>query len=184
MSKIGEMPVNIGESEVTIEGQHLTIKGPEGVLKLDVSKGISIEKQDETIVLKRNISDKKTKALHGLYRALIANAVIGVVKPWEKKLEIVGTGYRVKLQGEDLLFEVGYSHSVVFKKVAGIKFSVEGNNKVTVSGPDRQLVGQQAQKIKDIKHPDPYKGKGIRYEGERIKLKPGKKAKTAGAGVK
>src|SRR3989344_5586731 len=124
---------------------------------------------------------KKVKALHGLYRTLISNAMQGVVTPWQKRLEIVGTGYNAKMQGEDLALKVGYSHPIVFKKVTGIKFQVDGNNIIIISGVDKQLVGQVAHQIKTNKKPDPYKGKGIRYEGERLKLKPGKKAKTAGA---
>ncbi len=102
-------------------------------------------------------------------------------KPWQKRLEVVGTGYNVKLQGEDLVFKLGYSHPVVFKKVTGIKFQVEGNNKVIIEGVDKQLVGQIAYQIKMLKKPDVYKGKGIRYEGEKLRIKPGKKAKAAGS---
>lgn len=112
---------------------------------------------------------------------MINNAIVGVEKPWQKRLEVVGTGFNVKVQGNDIVFKVGYSHPVVFKSVSGVTLQVEGNNKVIISGADKQLVGQVAFQIKCIRKPDVYKGKGIRYEGEVLRIKPGKKAKAAGA---
>jgi len=182
MSKIGEVPVVLSNTvNVVIENNNITIKGPQGEIVFDVPKEISLVKEGNSLIIKRNNNEKKVRSLHGLYRQLISNAVTGVEKPWEKKLEVVGTGYTVKLQGEDLVFKIGYSHLVTFKKQPGIKYAVEGNNKVTVSGFNKQMVGQVAYQIKMIRKPDVYKGKGIRYLGEKLRIKPGKKAKAAGA---
>ncbi len=182
MSRIGNMPIVIPEEvQVEINNGQLIVKGGKGELKFTLPKELVSEKKDKTLLIKRKKKDKKSKSFHGLYRSLINNAVIGVDKPWEKRLEIVGTGYNVQLQGENLQFKVGYSHKIVFKKVDGVNFKVDGGNKVVVSGVDKQLVGQVAYQIKKIRKPDPYKGKGIRYQGEKIKLKPGKKAKTVDA---
>lgn len=181
MSKIGENPIVVSNAvNLTIENNKITVKGPQGELSFEVPKEIFLTKEGSNLIVGRKSEDKKIKSKHGLYRQLIGNAVIGVEKPWEKKLEIVGTGYTVKMQGEDLVFKIGYSHLVNFKKQTGIKYSVEGNNKVTVSGFDKQMVGQVAYQIKMIKKPDVYKGKGIRYLGEKLRIKPGKKAKAAG----
>ena len=182
MSKIGEKTITVPSNiQVDIKDQEVSIKGNNGQINIKLTGAIKVEKLDDKIVVTRKKEDKKSRSLHGLYRSLIANAVTGLEKPWEKRLEIVGTGYNVKLQGEDLVFKVGYSHPIEFKKIDGIKFSVDGNNKVLISGFDKYLVGQVAHEIKLIKKPDAYKGKGIRYEGEKLRLKPGKKAKTAGA---
>lgn len=179
MSKIGIKPVTISPAVVIeIIDKSMKIKGKEGEIVLDIPRNLIVEKNKDVLLLKRKNDDKKTKSLHGLYRSLIANAVLGVEKPWQKKLEIVGTGFNVKLQGEDLVLKVGFSHPVVFKQQLGVKYSVEGNNKIIVSGVDKQFVGQVAYQIKKIKKPDAYKGKGIRNEGEKLKLKPGKKVKT------
>lgn len=182
MSKIGQAPITI-PAEVTLElkGARLVVKANNDTLSFDLPRQLSAERQDNLLLIKRKNDQKQAKSLHGLYRVLIANAVAGVTKAWEKRLHIEGTGYNVKLQGEDLVLKVGYSHEVVFKKVEGVKFQVEGNNKIVIMGADRQLVGQVAHQIKVIKKPDAYKGKGIRYEGEKLRLKPGKKAKAAGA---
>ena len=144
-------------------------------------KKIEFIKKENGLSVKRSNEEKKTKSIHGLYRQLINNAVLGVQKLWEKRLKIVGTGYTVKLDKDDLVFKIGYSHPVIFKKVPGIKFQVEGNNKAVVLGSDKQLVGQVAYQIKILKKPDVYKGKGIQYEGEKLRIKPGKKVKAAGA---
>jgi large subunit ribosomal protein L6 len=182
MSKIGEKPIVLSSAvTLTIDGNKIGVKGPQGEMSFDVPKEISMERVENNLIIKRNNDEKKVRSLHGLYRQLISNAIVGVEKPWEKKLEVVGTGYTVKLQGEDLVFKIGYSHLVTFKKQPGIKYAVEGNNKVTVSGFDKQLVGQVAYQIKMIRKPDVYKGKGVRYLGEKLRIKPGKKAKAAGA---
>jgi len=181
MSKIGQKQIIIPAGvDVRQEGKKIFLKGSSGEISIELPISLTLIKEEAGMTLKRTNENKKTRSLHGLYRQLIDNAVQGVNKPWEKRLEIVGTGYNVKIQGEDLLFKVGYSHPVVFKKQSGVKYRVEGNSKVIVEGADKQLVGQVAYQIKLIKKPDAYKGKGIKYENERLKIKPGKKAKAAG----
>jgi len=179
MSRIGENPIQIPSGAQVTQGDNvITVKGAHGEIMLPIPLGFKIEIQDGTLKVSRPTNNKRHRAVHGLTRTLINNAIIGVEKPWEKKLQVVGTGYKVKLQGEDLVFEVGFSHSVPFGKVEGVKYEVKGNN-LKVVGANKQLVGEIAYKIKSIRKPDPYKGKGIRYEGQVLKLKPGKKAKTA-----
>lgn len=182
MSKIGEkeiiIPTNV---QLELKDTAVMVKGTLGEMIIDLPRGIKVEKNEDKLRVLRARDDKRTKALHGLIRSLIANAVYGVEKPWEKKLEVVGTGYSASLQGENLVFKVGYSHTVTMNKVAGINFKLEGNNKITVLGYNKELVGQIAHKIKMIRKPDAYKGKGIKYEGEFLRIKPGKKAKAAGA---
>ncbi len=182
MSKIGQKQIVVPQTvNLEIAGNLITVKGSAGSVVVELPHNLSVERDKETLSVKRAGDDKKNKSVHGLYRQLLYNAVVGVEKPWEKRLEVVGTGYNVKPQGEDLVFKLGYSHPVVFKAVPGIKYKVEGNNKVVVFGADRQLVGQVAYQIKIIKKPDAYKGKGIKYDQEKLRIKPGKKAKAAGA---
>lgn len=179
MSKIGQKPISIPSSvTVDVAGNAVSVKGKEGELKFELPSGITAAKEESNLVVKRASDAKKIKSMHGLWRSLLANAVAGVETPWERKLEVSGTGFNVKLQGEDLVFKVGYSHPVVFKKVDKVKYAVEGTNKVTLKSIDKQLVGEIAYKVKMIKKPDVYKGKGIKYAGERLRIKPGKKAKT------
>lgn len=183
MSKIGNKHIQIPSGvTVSMNENTLVVKGSQGEMNIVVPKKLLVEKKEQDLIVTRADDQKKTKSLHGLYRQLIFNAVYGTDKPWEKKLEIVGTGFNVKLQDGDLVMKIGFSHPVVFKKVPQITFRVEGNNKIIVSGIDKQLVGQIAYQIKEVKKPDAYKGKGIRYLGQVIKLKPGKKVKTVGAG--
>ena len=187
MSKIGNIPIQVPATvQVKVNQNAISIKGREGEMHFTVPKVLQLKQEGDKLLVKAVNEDlpagrqgKKTKSVHGLYRQLLFNAVTGVETPWQKKLEVIGTGFNVKLQGEDLVFKVGYSHPVVFKRNPNIKFQIEGNNKVVVSGFDKQIVGQVAYQIKMIKPPDVYKGKGIRYEGEKIKLKPGKKVKTS-----
>jgi len=182
MSKIGEKPIVLSSVvDLKIEDSNVTVRGPQGEISFVVPKELTLIREKNSLIFKRKNNEKKIKSIHGLYRQLISNAVSGVEKVWEKKLEVVGTGYTVKLQGEDLVFKIGYSHLVTFKKQPGIKYTVEGNNKITVAGYDKQLVGQVAYQIKMIRKPDVYKGKGIRYLGEKLRIKPGKKVKAAGA---
>lgn len=181
MSKIGNNPIQIEDgTTVEIVDNSVVVRGTKGELSIEIPKGLTVEIEDNMVKVSRMTEKKHHKSIHGLTRSLIQNAVTGVQKPWEKHLEVVGTGYRVKQQGQALVFEVGYSHSVTFDKVDGVEYKVEGN-KFTVSGIDKQFVGEIANKIKNIKKPDPYKGKGIRYEGEVLHLKPGKRAQSAGA---
>lgn len=180
MSKVGNQPITIPSGvTVTVNPDSVTVAGTHGQLTVSVPSVITVKLDEQQLIVNRANENAQTKALHGLTRTLINNAVIGVEKEWEKNLEVVGTGYRVKQAGENLTFEVGYSHNITFNKVDGIKFVVGGNNKVKIVGIDKQQVGEVAYKIKALKKPDPYKGKGIRYEGEVIRLKAGKKAKTA-----
>lgn len=180
MSKVGNQPITIPNGvTVALSAENVTVNAGSDQLVVPLTRVISVTQDGEVLTVKRADESARTRALHGLTRTLINNAVIGIVKPWEKDLEVVGTGYRVKQNGENLVFEVGYSHNIEFKKVEGTKFVVEGNNKVKVIGIDKQKVGEVAYKIKALKKPDPYKGKGIRYAGEVIRLKAGKKAKTA-----
>jgi large subunit ribosomal protein L6 len=178
-SKVGDRLILI-PATVTVEmaGQQVTVKGKEGSIKLELPRQLSLKRDGENLVIERRQENISASSLHGLFRTLIFNAVQGVEKPWEKRLEIVGTGFNVKLQGEDLVLKLGFSHQVVFKKPEAIKFAVQGNNKIIVMGVDKQLVGEVAYQIKKIRKPDVYKGKGIRYEGEKVRIKPGKKAKT------
>lgn len=181
MSRVGNRPINIPEgTQVEIKNRTVIAKGKEGKLPVEIPNKIIVTEKDGQIFVKRQSDDRKTKALHGLTRTLIANAILGVNKPWEKKLKVVGTGYKVKPQGENLILEVGFSHPVIFKKREGVQLLVEGSDTIIVRGVDKQLVGQVAAQIRLIKKPDVYKGKGIRYQGEKIRLKPGKKAKAAG----
>lgn len=182
MSKIGQKALIVPATVTfTVEGNVVTIKGKLGVLTVELPQGIRVEKgQDNTYLVVRRTDSKELKSLHGTFRTLIDNAIIGVEKAWEKRLEVVGTGFNVKMQGKDLVFKVGYSHPVVYKESEGVTFAVEGNNKVIISGRDKQQVGEIAYKVKMVKKPDAYKGKGIKYEGEKLRIKPGKKAaKTA-----
>lgn len=182
MSKIGQKQIEVPESiNISVNDKIITIKGSVGELVVKLPSSLEVVNEANNLTIKRSKEDKKTKSIHGLYRQLVSNAVIGVSKPWEKRLKVVGTGYNVKLDKEDLVFKIGYSHPVVFKKKPGIKYQVVGNNIVVVSGADKQLVGEIAYQIKILKKPDVYKGKGIQYEGEKLRIKPGKKAKTAGA---
>jgi large subunit ribosomal protein L6 len=180
MSKIGQTPVTVAPSvTVTIESGTVAVVGKEGKLSYEIPAHITLKNENGVLTVIRTREDKKTRSMHGLFRKLIANAVTGVEKPWTKQLEIVGTGFNVKMQGEEFILKLGFSHQVTVKKVEGVKFAIDGNTKMSVSGIDRQLVGQVAHQIKIIKKPDAYKGKGIRYAGEFIKTKPGKKAKAA-----
>lgn len=184
MSKIGQKPIIIPKDvSVTIEKSLIKISGPNGEKVIFLPNQLKISIHEDKLFVTRDNEEKKVKSLHGLYRQLIDNLIQGVIKPWEKRLEIIGTGYNARLQGEDLVLKLGYSHPVVFKKQEEVKYQVMGNNIIVVSGIDKQLVGQVAAQIKSLKKPDVYKGKGIRYFGEKIRLKPGKKAKGVG-GIK
>ena len=182
MSKIGDKHIEVAKDvQVSLVDGTFNVKGKTGEFSIEVPFHLDVKIEEGKVIVTRKKEQKKVKALHGLYRSLIANAVAGVQTPWQKRLEIVGTGFNVKLQGEDLALKLGFSHTILFKKVEGTNYQVEGNNKIIIAGADKQLVGQVAHQIKILKKPDAYKGKGIRYEGEKLRMKPGKKAKTAGA---
>lgn len=158
-----------------LEGNSVSVKGPKGELKRMIAPEIKLEMKDNQMILTANDKVKKTVALWGLSRALIFNMVEGVAKGFEKKLELEGVGYKVVSQGKDLVLSLGFSHTVDFKAPAGIDFKVEKNS-ITVSGINKELVGQVAADIRDLRRPEPYKGKGIHYTGEIIRRKAGKKA--------
>jgi len=176
MSRIGKKPIEIPqEVEVEIQDNEITVKGPKGELKREVPSELLVSQQDKQIIVSIKRETKNSKSLWGLFRTLIFNMVEGVVKGHEKKLEIQGVGYKAGIEGENLVLTVGYSHTVKIKKPDDISFAVE-KNIITVSGPDKQKVGQVAAEIRRVRKPEPYKGKGIRYFGEEVRRKVGKKA--------
>lgn len=178
MSRIGKLPIEIPQGvEVTIEGQNITAKGPLGTESVMVREEISIKKEDNKIVLTRNDEERKTRALHGLSRTLVANAINGVKTGFEKKLELQGVGYRAAMQGTTLNLQLGYSHPINFEPPAGIKIAVEANTKITITGSNKQTVGDVAAAIRSKRPPEVYKGKGVRYEGEYVRKKAGKAGK-------
>lgn len=182
MSKIGKKPITIPEEvKVKIKDNEIQVEGPKGKLSFVSHSLIKVVIKDQTLEVKTLKQTKKTSALHGLNRTLISNMIKGVSEGFERVLELHGTGYRANLEGEDLILTVGFSHSVKFTPPPGIKFSLKGK-KIFVSGIDKQLVGQIAAQIRAIKKPEVYKGKGIRWQGEVVKLKPGKAAKLGEAG--
>ena len=176
MSKIGNKHIAILDKvTVDINGNTVKVKGPKGELSMTiVSDKITVEKQDNIILVKRATNDKSTKALHGLYNANITNMIKGVTQLYEVKLSLVGVGYRVQKKGEGLSMTLGFSHPVEIKAVKGIHFVLEGDTNITVQGMDKQLVGQVAADIRSIRKPEPYKGKGVRYATERVRRKAGK----------
>ncbi len=179
MSRIGKKPILIPDNvEVKIEGQKVLVKGSKGELQIEIRPEIKVEIKDKQIFVTPQIETKQTKAFWGLTRALISNMIDGVVKGYEKKLEIQGVGFRAELEGEDLVLQIGFSHPVKIEKQEGIKFLVE-KNIIIVSGIDKQKVTQMAAVIRKKKPPEPYQGKGIRYVGEVVRRKQGKKAATA-----
>lgn len=182
MSRIGRQPITIPE-KVTVkkDGQWLLVEGPLGKLSQKIHPEISVEIQDKQILFKRKKETKVAKAMHGTLRNLTANMIEGVTQGFSITLEIQGTGYRARKDNDKLMLDVGFNHSVAVEPPAGIKFEVKAEKEIEVSGVDKQLVGNTAANIRKIKKPEPYKGKGIRYQGEVIKLKPGKAAK-AGVG--
>lgn len=179
MSRIGNLPITI-PSGVTVEinGHHITVSGPKDSLELKFAPEIKVEVLEGKIIVKRKNDLKKSKALHGLTRNLIANMVMGVTEGWSKNLELVGVGFRAQVTGDKLVLNVGFSHPVEIEAPQGINFEVLDNTKIKVSGTDKQLVGQVSANIKKVKPPDVYKGKGIRFEGEYIRKKVGKSAKV------
>lgn len=185
MSKIGAKPIIINEGVSVIqEGESVLVRGPKGEVKLALPETLRLEIGEGKVLVKRLNDDKKTKSVHGTLARLIANAVFGTTKGFEKVLEIVGTGYRGQMEGENLVLSLGFSHPVKFTPPAGIKLEVS-ENKIKILGIDKEKVGLVADKIKKFKKPDPYKGKGIRTLGEKLKLKPGKAvAKATGVGAK
>jgi large subunit ribosomal protein L6 len=179
MSRIGRLPVPVPSGvEVTLAGQSVTVKGPKGTLSHEVPDPITIAKADDgSLVVTRPDDGRESRSLHGLTRSLVANMVIGVTDGYAKAMEIRGVGYRVAAKGADLEFALGYSHPVPVAAPEGITFEVQSPTKFVVRGIDKQQVGEVAANIRKLRRPDPYKGKGVRYEGEQIKLKVGKTGK-------
>lgn len=179
MSRIGKVPVTIPSGvDVKVDGSLVTIKGPKGELTHSIPSPIVVDRDDEgALVVSRPDDSRTARSLHGLTRTLLSNIVTGVTQGYEKKLEIVGTGYRVTAKGTSLEFALGYSHSITVDAPAGITFTVEGPTKFSVSGIDKQQVGEVAANIRKLRKPEPYKGKGVRYAGEQIRRKVGKAGK-------
>ena len=180
MSRIGMKPIHLPEKvTLVIEPRLIKVNGPKGDLSCNLPNQIKVEQKDALIVVSRKNDLPETKALHGLVRSLVNNMIIGVTEGYQKELQLVGTGYRVTVHPEGLSFTLGFSHPVVVKKVDDVEFKIEGNNKVFISGIDKQLVGQVASDIRGLRPPEPYKGKGIRYSDEVVLRKAGKAAKAA-----
>jgi large subunit ribosomal protein L6 len=179
MSRIGQAPIAIPAGvDVTIEGRSVTVKGPKGELSRMVPAGISVTKVDNDLVVQRPNDERENRALHGLTRSLVNNMVVGVTDGFKKNLEIVGVGYRAESQGPDAIrLALGFSHPVNVKAPAGITFEVPAATQIVVSGIDKEVVGQVAADIRSIRKPEPYKGKGVRYQGERVLRKAGKAGK-------
>jgi len=178
MSRIGKLPIAVPSGvDVSIDGREVTVKGPKGSLSHSVAAPIEVAQEDGTLRVLRPNDERTSRALHGLTRSLIANMVLGVTQGYEKRLEIVGTGYRVMARGSNLEFALGYSHPIVVEPPQGVTFTVEAPTRFTVSGIDKQQVGEVAANLRKLRKPDPYKGKGVRYAGEQIRRKVGKAGK-------
>jgi large subunit ribosomal protein L6 len=181
MSRIGNAPITLPSgTTVTINGSEVVAKGSKGELNLSVPHGIEVIVDGTTVSVVRKSNDKARRALHGYVRATVANMVTGVTEGWKRTLEMAGVGYRANLSGTDLVLSVGFSHQVTITPPAGITFAV-ADGKIVVTGIDKQVVGQTAAQIREVKKPEPYKGKGIKYEGERIRKKAGKAKAVGGA---
>ena len=175
MSRIGRKPIEIPAGvEVKLNGNHVSVKGPKGTLEQEIHKDIKVEMEGNVINVTRPSDEKEHRSLHGLSRTLIANMVEGVTNGYSKVLEVNGVGYRVQKQGKNLVMNLGYSHQVTVPEIPGITIDVPGPNKIVISGPDKQLVGQFAAEVREKRPPEPYKGKGIRYADEYVRRKEGK----------
>jgi len=180
MSRIGRMPIAVPAGvTVNIEGERVTVSGPKGELSRSLPPDMRINLEDDILTVSRPSDSKEHRSLHGLTRSLLANMVEGVSKGFEKTLEIVGVGYRAEKAGDNLVIRIGYSHTVDVSPLPGISLDVEGANRIKVSGINKEDVGEMAAEIRAIRPPDAYKGKGIRYAGEIVRLKPGKAGKVA-----
>ena len=182
MSRIGKKPVPVGKAKVTVKDRHITVEGPKGKLELDVHPAITVATEDGNLVVTRPDDEKTSKALHGLTRSLLANMIEGVTNGYKKTLEIQGVGYKAEQKGKTIVLSVGYANQIVKAIPGNVTVALEGANKIHITGADKQAVGQFAAELRQVRKPEPYKGKGIRYEGEQVKIKPGKA--FAGAGAK
>ncbi|HEY4715709.1 MAG TPA: 50S ribosomal protein L6 [bacterium] len=184
MSRIGKTPVNVPkEVTISVSSSNIAVKGPKGSMNWKIPAEIRCEVKDNTIYCTRQSNEPRVRALHGLTRARIYNMVTGVTAGFEKLLDIIGVGYKADISGKDIVLNLGYSHPIKFKVPEGISIKVEKGTRIIVSGVDKALVGEIAAKIRELREPDSYKGKGIRYFDEKITLKPGKAATAAGAGT-
>ncbi len=178
MSRIGKAPIPIpGGVSVTLQGLDVTVKGPKGQLNRTLPEGVAIAQEGDSLLVSPLDNTRRSRERHGLCRTLVANMVEGVSQGYTRKLEIVGVGYRAAVQGKKLVVSAGYSHQVEMIPPDGVSFAVENNTTVLVSGSNKELVGNEAAKVRSIRPPEPYKGKGIKYEGERILRKAGKTGK-------
>ena len=180
MSRIGQAPIPLPSSvTVTVGPELVGVKGPRGELSLRVNSAISVEVSDSVINVSRPSDSREHRSLHGLTRSLVFNMVTGVTEGFQKTLDLVGVGYRVQQSGQDIVLQVGFSHPVNIKPLPGVTLEVEGNNRINVSGNDKQMVGEVAAQIRKVRPPNAYTGKGVRYSDERVRLKPGKSATRA-----
>jgi large subunit ribosomal protein L6 len=179
MSRIGKLPIPVPSGvDVAVDGRKVTVQGPKGTLTHTLPLTIDVDRNDDgTLAVRRPDDERDNRALHGLTRTLVANMVTGVTQGYEKRLEIVGVGYRVIARGQNLEFALGYSHPIVVEAPAGIAFAVESPTRFSVQGIDKQQVGEIAANIRKLRKPEPYKGKGIRYAGEQVRRKVGKAGK-------
>jgi large subunit ribosomal protein L6 len=182
MSRIGKKPVPVGKAKVTVKDHHVSVEGPKGKLELEVHPLITVAAQDGNLVVTRPDDEKQSKALHGLTRSLLSNMIEGVTNGFKKTLEIQGVGYKAEQKGKNIVLSVGYANQITKAIPANVTVALEGANKIHITGADKQAVGQFAAELRQVRKPEPYKGKGIRYEGEQVKIKPGKA--FAGAGAK
>jgi large subunit ribosomal protein L6 len=181
MSRIGKKPVPIGKAKVTVNNQKINVEGPKGKLELNVHPLIKVANHDGNLIVTRPDDEKQSKALHGLTRALLANMIEGVTNGYRKALEIQGVGYKAEQRGKNLVLSVGYANPVTVAIPGNVTVKLEGANKIEITGADKQAVGEFAARVRKTRKPEPYKGKGIRYEGEQVKIKPGKAFAGAGA---
>jgi large subunit ribosomal protein L6 len=181
MSRIGRLPIAVPAGiTVDIKENRVTLKGPKGEMSQTFDTGMSIKLEDSKLTVSRPTDNKSDKALHGLTRALLNNMVTGVARGWEKNLEIVGVGYRAEKTGDKLVLRLGFSHIVEVTPLPGVTLNIDGPTKIKVSGVNKETVGEMAAELRGIRPPDAYKGKGIRYFGEKVRLKPGKAGKAVG----
>jgi large subunit ribosomal protein L6 len=182
MSRIGKRPITVpAKVQVAIDGTKVVVKGPKGELSRDLPSHVIVSQEGETLLVTRRDDTRTSRQMHGLSRTLVANMVEGVSQGFQRRLEIQGVGYRAQVQGRNLVLNIGYSHQVQIEPPDGVQFAVENNTNVIVSGYDKEVVGNTAAKIRAVRPPEPYKGKGIRYAGEVVRRKAGK---TGGKGKK